>query len=287
MPKRGRLGKDEKAYIAINAPKKSAVEIAQVLDRTVETVTEFIRLNVKLPATTPVEVEDAEKVTIRQELRNSEAWKNLKMEFLTEELKYFEEGYVKLMAQFRGDVWASEETQIFQAIKFEILMSRNLQERKRALQDIARLQKMQESFLDQFGGDPNAMTDDQKAFAMQLESQLSISRGAEQSKTTEYVKLQEKHADLMKGLKAVREQRVKDIEKSKVYYLDIVKELMERDVQDREARQRELLRLSGEMEHRKLGRPVKYEDGNEDSPILSCDTVDLGPEETSDEEEKG
>lgn len=96
MPKRGRLGHDEMDYIRANAHTKSAEDIGKKLDRSEDVVRKYIRDHVPPPkAVTVAEVEDAEKITIRQELRNSEAWKVLKDEFSPEELKYFEEAYIK------------------------------------------------------------------------------------------------------------------------------------------------------------------------------------------------
>jgi hypothetical protein len=284
MSKRGRLSREERDFIHAQTDKLTPEDIADRLDRTVETVTEFIKLNVRPVKAKPSEAEETTRIVIRQELRSSEAWKNLKGEFDTDELRYFEEGYVKLMSQFKGDVLPSEETQIFQAIKFEILMSRNLKERRKAREDIGRLERMQDDFLAQFEGDPSGMTDAQKAFALDLETQLNSARQAEQSRTTEYVKLQERHEALMKSLKAVRDQRIKQIENSKVSFLGVVKMLMEKDVQHREGRQMELMKRAGRQALTDLGRPVRYDDGNEDSPILSSDTVDLGPEEETDVE---
>lgn len=284
MPKRGRLSNQDVAFITDNAEKLEAVAIATALDRTVETVEEFIRVNITEPRIRNPENE--EKVSIRLELRNSEAWKNLKGEFTSEELKYFEEGYIKLMSQFKGDgVMASEETQIFQAIKFEILMSRNLKERRRCRDDISNLENIQTSFLSGFNNDPKNMGPDDKEFSLNLETQLNVARQSEQSRTGEYVKLQERHEALMKSLKSTRDQRIKQVESSKVSFLSVIKLLQDRDVQDRECRQMELMKMAGAREYTRLGRPMKYEDGNDDSPILSADTVDLGPEESVQSEE--
>lgn len=282
MSKRGRLSREEQQFIHDNAYKLTVDEIAKQMDRTAEMVEEFIKLKVTPPKAAAIpKVDDTEKVVIRQELRNSETWKNLKDEFIGDELKYFEEGYIKLMSQFKGDgeVKASEETQVFQAIKFEILMSRNLKERRRCRDDITRLEKMQEDFLARFKSDPSRMTDDQRDFTINLESQLTAARQGEQFRTNEYVKLQERHDALMKSMKSTRDQRIKQIESSKVSFLSVIKMLTERDVQERESRQMELMKLAGASEYKRLGMPMKYEDGNEDSPILSADTVDLGPDE--------
>lgn len=291
--KRGRLSNDEMAYIRANAYARPLEDIVAALNRSPEVVSKFIKDHVPPPkAVTPAEVEQAERVTIRQDLKNSEAWKALKDEFFPEELTFFEEQYLKMMTQMsRDQVLSTEETQVFQSVKYEVLMSRNLRQRKQALLDIARMEDMQRSFLDQFGGDPKQMNDSQREQVLQMESQLNIARQAEKNLTGEYAKLQERHADLLKQLKTTRDQRVKQIEgENKLGFLHVIKELSRRDQQELQGRQMELFKLAGQAEYRRLGHPVPYEDGNEDNPILSADTVDLGRDagpdvESSDDED--
>jgi hypothetical protein len=127
------------------------------------------------------------------------------------------------------------------------------------------------------------MGDADKAFALSLETQLQVARKQEQDRTNEYVKLQERLDKLMESLKATRDQRVKQIESSKVSFVEVIKVLNRRDVQEREGRQNELLRMASEVEYERLGRPHRYEDNQEDSPILSADTVNLGPEPIQEE----
>jgi hypothetical protein len=283
MPaKRGRLSNEERQFVLANAGSLTPEQIAAKLSRAVDGIAEYIRLHYvapKVATAAPKEQERSDRIVIRQELRQTESWKRLKNEFILEELRYFEESYVKLMSQFKGDVLASEETQIFQVIKFEILMSRNLVARQKALTDIQRLEKTQEDFLSKFEGNAMLMEETDRDYVLGLETQLQSAKAAEQSRTTEYVKLQERHDAIMKNLKATRDQRVKQIESSKVNWLGVIKALQDKEIQDREGRQIEMVRIAADSEYLRLGRPHAYEDGNEDSPILSSDTVDLGPEE--------
>lgn len=276
--KRGRLSQKELAYITKHASSMTYEQIALKLNRTVEVIREAAKLNAPPEAVAKNDGIEEEKVAIRQELRNSESWKRLKDELTTEELVLFEEEYVKLMSQFKGDVLATEEIQIIQAIKFDILMSRNLKARQRALKDISRLEGIQEDLLRKFNGDISSLGDEDKNFIITLETQLQSAKAAEQDRTSEYVKLQDRHESLMKTLKATRDQRIKQIESSKVSFLGFLKMLSERDKQESEGRQLELMKLASETELKRLGRPHKFADGNEDSPILCADTVDLGPE---------
>ncbi|MBY0525584.1 MAG: hypothetical protein K2R98_19420 [Gemmataceae bacterium] len=276
MPKRGRLSNDESNYIRINARKLTVDEIAANLDRTPLTVRDFIEKNVP-PDTTGMTMPKAEaiKVTVRQELRHSMAWKSLNDEFTNEELEYFEERYVTMMSQFKEDVLPTEETQIFLLIKFEILMNRNLKERRRARDDIERLMRVQTTHLKQFQGKVENMDDAAKQFMLNVETQIISAKAAESTRTTEYVKLEEKHQALMKDLKGTRDQRISKATDAKVSFLGLIKNLQEHDIREAEGRQMELMRLATEKELRRLGQPHKYDDGNQDQPVLSAETVEM------------
>lgn len=282
MSKPGRLSREDEEYILANAGKMTPKEIAEKINRTVEPVKKFIRFHVKpremIQKGIPIDDKDAERITIRQELRNSVKWARMKEELTKDELKFFEEEYISLMAQFRNDVLATEENQIFDAIKFEVLKTRNMIARRRALDDIERLEKVQADHIGQFAS-PADMNEKEKDYALQLENQLNIARSNEVARTNEYVKLQERVDKLMQSLKATRDQRVAKIESAKINFIGVIKLLQQKDVQEQEGRQIGLMQLAAEKEYERLGRPHKFEDGNEDSPILSADTVDLGPEE--------
>jgi len=281
MPfKRGPLHETEKAIIRDgHANGELAEAIAKRINRSVTPVQKFIDLQIKpMPPASPEEQEKVEKIVIRQELRATKEWTVLEKELVDDELEFFEEKYIKLMSQLR-DVLASEETQIFQAIKFEILMSRNMKERKKCREDITRLERMQEAFLRKFNGNPSLMADTDQAHALNLETQLNVSRNAEQNRTNEYARLQERHEKLMQSLKSTRDQRIKEIEKAGTDLLSVIKKLQRRDVQEREGRQMELLKLAGDKAHRDLGELTEYEDGSVDAPILSADTLGYADEE--------
>ncbi len=282
MPKRGRLSDKEEAFIKEKAGTLSAEEIAKLLDRMPDTIQMYID---RVPAAErrPVTPVEAEKLAIRQELRGSVRWSRLKQELTAEEILFFEEEYVKLMAQFKNNVLHSEETQVFDVIKFEILKSRNMIERRKAREDITRLEKMQETFLKKFDGDVSLMSDGERAFSLSLDTQLQSAKAAEQNRTTEYVKLQERQDALMKSLRAVREQRIKEVEDANVSFLGVVKMIQDRGRQAVEGRQMELMKRAQHAEHTSLGRPVTFDDGSDDNPILSADTVHLSREGEGDD----
>lgn len=275
MAKRGRVPKEIEDFILASAETLMPEDIAVRIDRTPEFVREFIKRNfISTPTkVTSDETEDLKRVLIKNELRDSEAWKLLKEEFTPKEMRYFEESYGKMMNQFRDDVVATEHTQIFDAITLEILKSRNMVDRKKAREDIVRLEKMQDKFLGKFAEDGSDMSDTDRQFALNLESQIQTSRSAEQSRTTEYAKLQERYDSILKQLKGIRDQRVKAFESDKVSFLGLVKQLQNKEAAAHQGRHMELVRIAAVKEYDKLGQMHKYEDGSMDRPILSPETV--------------
>lgn len=297
--KKGRFSKDEIEIITQHAAILDVNEIGETLNRDPESVRTFIVDKLGLlplePAASRPDIskvvapeatkmvrraEPAQRAAVSLELRKTEMWRRLKDEFEESELTFLEERYVAMVDQFET-VFATEETQMLQCIKLEILMSRNLQQRKKALQSIRFIEESQSEMMEEYcpGGDRSNITKEQLDQLCNIETQLNAARSDEQSKTAEYDKLSSQHTKLMQSLKATRDQRLDKIESTKVNFLDVIRQLNDRDIQEREGRQMELMRIAGERELIRLGRPITYDDGNQDSPILCPETVNLGPDE--------
>lgn len=292
--KRGAYGTMEKQFMAANADKMSAADIAKHLNRSVETVRAYINkhLHVEVPTPQPespkAKVRVEEKATIGQDLRDSLNWKKLKDEFNDDEIAYFEEEYIALISQFGADVVKTEEQQIRKAITMDILMRRNLSERKKLRQDIERLASFQEGKARKYKAEKDGLSESERQGReeqlLNLETQLASLRAAEQSKTKEYSDLDTRHQKLMEALKATREQRITRVEK-RGSFLDILKLLQDEQERGIEGRQMDLMRKAGVKEMERLGKPHKYDDGLEDLPILSAETLTALEQPKADEEE--
>lgn len=276
MNKKGRFSKQEIEYILANCDKLTPQEISVKIERDEITVRNFISNNYVPPKEDkkPVKgISQSDRVTIRQELLSSERWKRLKLELDKDEISYFEEEFIKWMAQFKNNVLPSEEAQVFDIIKLDLLKSRNLIERKRAREQISDLESQQEKLVAANGTNVSKWTDRQRETMQIIENQLQIYRGAEQSKTTEFTKLQERCDKLMENLKATRGQRIKEIETSKETFVGLIKMLQEKDITDREGRMTGLTKIASDEEYKRLGQLHEFDDGNIDRPILSAETV--------------
>jgi hypothetical protein len=280
--KTGRFSREELAYIKENITAIGLAGTAKALNRDPETVKKYaLQAGIRFDNVTE---EKALQVQISQELEQSPEWDLLKEEFSDKELSYFQFRYAKLMAQFKNDVFASEETQIHQLIKFEILMNRNLRSTKKAVAQMRQLEaRIAEIHTAKADGDELDITT--KNLLNTLENQLLSLRNSQGSKSVEFVRLQEKHANIMKDLKATREQRMTRIENSKSSIITLLKEFREKEFQELTGKQMVITEAALRKETQRLGSLHKYEDGNMDRPVLSVDTLDISGKEESDEEQ--
>ena len=200
-------------------------------------------------------------------LRSSKAWKQLKQEMDEEELEYFEEQYVKYMAQFREDVLVTEETQIFLVIRFEVMMHRNAKSKRNSGKEIGRLIRLQADFTDRFDTS-DLMSDADRNYILNLETQIQAAKASEQARSNEFIKLEEKHQGLLKDLKATRDQRITRIESSKETYLSVIKRLQNEEERDLVGGTMETMKMATRKEEDKLTSPHTFADGSQDMPLL-------------------
>lgn len=247
-----KLNKSDRDYIDKHHETLSAADISSSLLKPVVLIEEFIQT-----------LSDEN----HKNLRSSKAWKQLKQEMDEEELEYFEEQYVKYMAQFREDVLVTEETQIFLVIKFEVMMHRNAKNKRNSGKEIARLIRTQTDFLNRFG-DTELMSDSDRNYTLNLETQIQAAKSSEQARSTEFIKLEEKHQGLLKDLKATRDQRITRIESSKETYLAIIKRLQNEEERDLVGGTMETMKLATKKEENKLTSVHTFADGSQDLPLL-------------------
>lgn len=247
-----KLNKTDKEFIQRHYEVSTPEEMSTQINKPVELVEDYV-LTLANPD--------------RKSLRDSKAWKQLREEFDPDELEYFEEQYTKYIDQFREDVLVTEETQIFLVIKFEIMMHRNAKAKRNAAKDIARLIRLQEQYMGRFST-PDEMSDTDRTYLLNLETQVQAAKSSEQARSNEYIKLEEKHQALLKDLKATRDQRVTRIESSKETYLSIIRGLADEEEREIAGKQMELMKMATKREYKRLTAPHTFEDGSQDSPVL-------------------
>lgn len=276
----GRPSKEDIAAILALAGKVPVAEIARQLGRREDTVKSILREHggATLPAQSQPAVASQPEATqtprqaIRQELRASEAWRAANAEFSPAEVRSFEETYLSLMEQFSKDgVLASERIQVIEVCRVEILKSRNLVWRRREMERLENIERECEALL--AGRHPRELAPEETKEFSSLNKAAAAIRSLDRDCTQEYAVLQQRQEAILKTLKSTRDQRVHEIESGRQTFVGLIKQLQQREIQERESRQAELMRMAAEKELRRLGSEHVYEDGSVDRPILSAETV--------------
>ena len=260
--KKGRFTKTEQEFIKNNHREMSVLDFATHLDRDPASVESYVKD--KIGNTTL----DDREIEALHDLQNRPFWKDLEKQFSEEELQSLLYHWGRIITQFRDDVLPTEELQIIDAIKLEILMNRALigqQDNMRSIdqfQDAVTVEKNKDLELQD------------KDYIYNLERQIAVCRAAQDSLTRDYKDLQTKKAAMLKDLKATREQRIKRLEDSKQTFIGWVRNLMSNPDTRREMGiEMEKMRLAMKQEEKRLSEYHQYEDGGIDQPFLTPDTV--------------
>lgn len=268
----GRLTVEEMAYIKKNLGTSSVEEIALNLNRSPEAI---------------IKVRDdlfgVSHYDIRENLKNSTEWGQIKKELTKEEHGIFEEKYVKLMGQFAKDLLPTEESQIHELIRFEILVHRKMVDVKRASEQAAMLQE------ELFDLRKQPASEDTRAQIRYVQDQLYQTNGMSNSAMSEVRELHKRSEAILKNLKGTRDQRLKNVEERNKTLVDVIKNLEERDYKEKEGRYINLMKEATKKERLRLSKMHDYgasinKPGIIDRPILNSETVSMDDVKDSDEE---
>ena len=260
--KKGRFSKEEMEFIEANAEVLSPESIAQKLDRDPESIRDWIKKNVGF---SPKQKKEA---AVANELKEKPYYRELSGQFSSEELEMFEFHFKKMWSQFKDDVFHTEEMQIIDTIKLEILMNRILKSQRDNQQEIAIAERLVR--------DEKARDKDQRDMdlVINLERQVAIMRASQETLSKDYKDLQARKATMLKDLKGTREQRVKAIEDSKFTFASLVKKIAtDPKFRNKIGVDMEKMRLAMENEKERLSEYMQYNDGQVDQPFLTPDTA--------------
>ncbi len=198
----------------------------------------------------------------------------LKDEFTAKEVEYFTARYAKLMSQFKDNIIPTEETQLQHLIKIEILMRRSLIGMKKFKMDLHRKEKQLVKLYAQYAQTGETADTGLRDRILKFETVITAFKNSKKSTNAEFVKLQEKHASIMRDLKVTRDQRITKLDHSTKDFMGLMKLMQEADFRKREALQQSKIRLAVEREKQRLGGYHQYRDGTVDRPLLTEDTVE-------------
>lgn len=260
--KKGRFSVDEMKFIEANAEVLSPQQIATQLDRDPESIHNWISEKIGFSAKQKKEAE------VANELKSKPYYRELDSQFSSDELEMFEFHFKKMWSQFKDDVFHTEEMQIIDTIKLEILMNRILksqQENQKSIEDIERLVREEKS-----------RDRDQRDMEMivNFERQVAMLRASQETLSKDYKDLQARKATMLKDLKGTREQRIKAIEDSKQTFASLVKKIaIDPQYRTQLGIEMEKMRLATEKEKERLSEYTQYEDGQVDQPFLTPETL--------------
>jgi hypothetical protein len=258
--RKGRISKEEERFISRNADSMTLEDIAKSLDRDVDSVEQFMKR--KLKHGLSLEEEAAFS------LEDRPYWVELQSQFTSDELELFKYHWSRIIAQFKDDVFPTEELQVIDVIKLELLMNRCLKGNKDNIQQISTYETMVKD-------ERSKNKDDQDLdYIINLERQIASLRASQESLNRDYRELQTKKASMLREMKGTREQRIKRLEDSKQSFISWVANMM----QDPETMKQygiemEKMKMAMLKEKERLSAFHKYEDGLVDQPFLTPDTV--------------
>jgi Skp family chaperone for outer membrane proteins len=211
-------------------------------------------------------------------LHSKTYWLGVADQFSKDEVILYEKYWVELFKQFNQDVEFSEEMQIDDLVKLQILMNRNLIERNNTRIESEKIEKDIRTFLRQNGEPPYS----DPSLTMQYQNLITNSKSiqiAYISMTNEYKLLMDKKQGYLKELKATREQRIEQIRNSKADWVNLMKKLRDEKLREKEGREVELMNLAAKKEMERLSEYHTYLDSTIDVPILNAENIDRIAEE--------
>lgn len=266
--KTGRLSKEEWNFIERNADRMTPEQIAQSLDRDIDPVLLHLRKIGK-----SLNKADDYKVQAEYDLKSRPYWKELKGQFSEEELELFVYHWKQIVGQFHKDVLPTEELQIVDTVKLEVLMNRALREQRESMLKVVEFSNE----LEKEKRKPAAEQDRELIFS--LERQCTVMRAAKEALSREFKDLQTKKSALYKDMKATRDQRLDKIQDNKMTFASLIEKLIKNpQFVEEQSIAMEKMRLALEKEKQRLGSFHKFADGSVDQCLINEETVDIGEE---------
>lgn len=263
--RRGPWSSKDRDFVSANCDTMSYKEIAQALSRDEVSVKKYIEDTLGRR----IQRKD-NKVTLSSgtDIEKSILWAELVKEFTDEELRLFIYHWNRIIVQFKEDVFPTEEIQIVDMIKLEILMGRALKNEKDSIDKIKLFQKEID--------EENKLSEELRNFAkiQNLEQNIGVNKAAYESIHKEYAALLQRKVQMLEGLKATRSERIKRIEDSRQSFMGWMQELLNNPPMRRELGVYiEKFRIAVNVEEARLMAPHTYLDGTDDLPILTADSV--------------
>jgi hypothetical protein len=265
LNKSGPWSKAEKHFIAEKCSTMTAQDIAATLRRNADVVSNYILEN---HASSFMETARSAEYDIKK----SPVWSDLNKQFSKEELNMFLFHWGRIISQFRDDVYPTEEMQVIDTIKLEILMNRCLSQQQKCMAQIKDLEILLVA----------ERSEEVKNVVEigNMERQIGILRAAQESLNSDFKDMLKRKNDLLSGMKATREARIRHLESNKNNFLSVIRRIVEdKPFRTRLGLDMEKFRMASIVEYKRLSEYYAYEDGQVDRPLLTPETTLFDEEE--------
>ena len=266
--KKGRISKEEELFIKANLH-LDCDTLGHELKRDPDSVEDFIKRKVVRGEFDPPSwLKDDDEEAAEFDLMERPYWKEIETQFTNDEQELFKYHWVRIIGQFNNEVIPTEELQVVDLIKMEILMNRALRGNKENLEQIRILEAL---IQEERQRDPDQQ-DQENLF--NWERQVASLKASQESLNKDYRELQTKKNSMLKDMKATREQRVKRLEDSKTNFTAWMAHLISNpELATQYGKEMEKMRLAMDKEKERLSKFHEYTDGMVDRPFLTPDTV--------------
>ena len=258
--RKGRISDDEGRTISRLVESLTIEDIAKQLDRSTKAINDYVKKHLKIGLS---------KVEIAAySLEDRPYWIELEAQFTQSELELFKYHWSRIISQFKDDVFPTEELQVVDVIKLELLMNRGLKGNKSNIEQIKTYEDMiqEERSVDKDQQDVD--------YIINLERQVASLRASQESLNRDYRELQAKKGAMLKEMKGTREQRIKRLEDSKQSFVSWVVSMMQNpELMKQYGIEMEKMRIAMKNEQERLSAYHTFEDGTVDQPLLTPDTV--------------
>ncbi len=253
--KTGRLTLREQAFIKANIGSMTIEEISKNLMRRPSVIQDFLNNKTR----DGIQVNETLEI-----LRQSHEFLLLKDQLTEQELRIFEKKYSEWVAQFQGDILFSEQNQIFNAIKQDILMSNLMKQRKSAEETLISLD---EDINKVRSADIEAELKDDKI--MKLRKEKVSLHTIYSAIINQYQEQNKLYNTMLKDLKASRSSRETTQEKKKNDIMSLMDKMADDSQRIQIGEEAELEKLAAEAEEEKYREPTEFLDGTQAIPFIS------------------
>lgn len=268
--KRGALSTPEMEFIKQNATILDVKQISEQIGKSVETIRKYAyKANITIKDKDGQDG-DTRTIRLRKLLKSREYWSEVQKMFDPDELKMFEDLWIKLYKQFDEDVLPTEELQINKHITLEITKMGFLKKVRTIQKQVEATQKT----LDEEYAKPS----DQKNMDA-IKTLLTMIDRLEANQlefNKQIIAIVDKQKDTEKALKGSREQRVKEYIDAEKNWTNAVRILENAEIRDQIGKHIEIMKAAQELEQHRLYDFHTFADGTLDRLVLNSDSVMLG-----------